>query len=778
MIINARLQNLIDRLSAHFANNEFSMTDLEFDDYRYVSEFENLMALLDRLLIDFKQLPEKEMQSLLTLITHGFIQYQTDNSFDSQEDKTFNLRLSIEAKIERALLEMTAKDIPIIRNLVGSMFSASMNVSEELLEKINQADFADDKNSRFNTAPSFNDMIKHFDELAISMELTSDYQMYQQVAEQLNQLPADAAPMMMSALLQATNQLNRDSAILLLMHPLEKIRNSLYPLLTSFADKGLLNSTDQVRLMSLRNWVNDEQKNIIDQTIKKLQRLKARQIARIDNQPSLNDRTLLEIIITPSDLGGAMSFHAMFQTKGQYEVLGVILKLPFGVKDGFILNGLNQEQFEEVLEQANEGMPMRRIGINQVDILISHFLTINLIERNIIPVEILLLSEYLNINWLCPQSLNLETTKAIVEQIKFDPYEAMDVQEFVCGWASNSYLKNHKTVKTILNKEFEPDRETWLERVMLTCLGFCQSLQQIDLFLDAAVKLNSGKKMHQINLFKQIADTVLNGEQMMSLPPGFDAEMLEEMLASGINMEQLNDILAQTQLTMDGKGLQEPDWLEQDFNEDNWQDNPFMLPASDAGESKKWTPGKRVKRAVYQIKISLKGSKPAIWRRVTVMNSMTLDQLHSVIIMAMGWSGGHLYEFNHGRDRFGPPDELGEWDIYDDSQVQLRDLIYKVKAKLDYVYDFGDHWAHKIQLEKILPAKRENTPPQVTKGVNACPPDDCGGIHGYYEYLSILKQPNHEEYESLKEWMGLEKGEIFDPSYYDIENANLQIGSE
>ena len=48
---------------------------------------------------------------------------------------------------------------------------------------------------------------------------------------------------------------------------------------------------------------------------------------------------------------------------------------------------------------------------------------------------------------------------------------------------------------------------------------------------------------------------------------------------------------------------------------------------------------------VYQLKITIKGSKPPIWRRVLVPEGMTFGELHKMIQTAFGWSDGHLYEF-------------------------------------------------------------------------------------------------------------------------------------
>lgn len=34
----------------------------------------------------------------------------------------------------------------------------------------------------------------------------------------------------------------------------------------------------------------------------------------------------------------------------------------------------------------------------------------------------------------------------------------------------------------------------------------------------------------------------------------------------------------------------------------------------------------------------------------------------------------------------------------------------------------------------------------------ACPPEDCGGIYGYYDLLEILEDPKHREHAERKDW--------------------------
>ena len=168
--------------------------------------------------------------------------------------------------------------------------------------------------------------------------------------------------------------------------------------------------------------------------------------------------------------------------------------------------------------------------------------------------------------------------------------------------------------------------------------------------------------------------------------------------------------------------------------------------------------------AVYQLKVTLHDTKPPVWRRVLVDGAGTLDQVHEVIQAAFGWWNYHLHEFEVEDTRYGVPDPDDDWGppTTDESTVRL-DSIAGEGSKLEYVYDFGDDWRHKIVVEKVLPADPTVTLPTCTDGRRACPPEDCGGPWGYRELLAILADPSHPEHEERREWIG----RPFDPAAFD-----------
>ncbi len=169
---------------------------------------------------------------------------------------------------------------------------------------------------------------------------------------------------------------------------------------------------------------------------------------------------------------------------------------------------------------------------------------------------------------------------------------------------------------------------------------------------------------------------------------------------------------------------------------------------------------------IYQLKVTLRGSKPSIWRRLLVPADLTLGDLHAILQVAMGWTDSHLHEFQVGDERYGEP--APEMEVVDEDRVRLSKVIPGEKFKFRYEYDFGDSWEHVVLVEKVLPAELGRSYPTCLKGKGNCPPEDCGGIWGFADFLAAMADPNHPEHEPLKEWSGGD----YDPEEFDLAEVN------
>ncbi len=171
---------------------------------------------------------------------------------------------------------------------------------------------------------------------------------------------------------------------------------------------------------------------------------------------------------------------------------------------------------------------------------------------------------------------------------------------------------------------------------------------------------------------------------------------------------------------------------------------------------------------LYQFKITLLGSKPRIWRRIQVVDC-TLDKLHERIQTAMGWTNSHLHHFRFGEQLYGDPmlmqENMEELDYKDSTYTRISKLVPKTGKRFSftYEYDFGDGWEHEILLEGCPKKETGKKYPLCLDGERACPPEDVGGIGGFYEFLEALADPKHERHEELIEWSGPFDPEEFDP---------------
>lgn len=189
---------------------------------------------------------------------------------------------------------------------------------------------------------------------------------------------------------------------------------------------------------------------------------------------------------------------------------------------------------------------------------------------------------------------------------------------------------------------------------------------------------------------------------------------------------------------------------------------------------------------VYEFRISLVGIRPQIWRRVRVPGSTTLARFHEIIQLVMGWEDSHLHVF-----RIRDTDYASTTQVVSDTQPEeryrLSDLGLKPKERFRYVYDFGDDWIHEILVSKVLDVEEvkevDRTGPRLLSGKRAAPPEDCGGVPGYYRLLYYFDERDDEVWEPDASPEDDEEAEFrramvpedWDPEYVDIEGINARF---
>jgi uncharacterized protein YlxP (DUF503 family) len=146
-------------------------------------------------------------------------------------------------------------------------------------------------------------------------------------------------------------------------------------------------------------------------------------------------------------------------------------------------------------------------------------------------------------------------------------------------------------------------------------------------------------------------------------------------------------------------------------------------------------------------------------RRLIVPADIEFSQLHKVLQSVYGWENCHLYDFAIFSDSKHKPVARivsSEEDLrYDKDAIlmeqhTLSEFLPKYRQLL-YTYDMGDNWEHDIQLIRVI-EEHDKESPYLLEASGQTPPEDVGGVGGFADFREIILNPNHPEYQDMKEW--------------------------
>jgi Plasmid pRiA4b ORF-3-like protein len=180
--------------------------------------------------------------------------------------------------------------------------------------------------------------------------------------------------------------------------------------------------------------------------------------------------------------------------------------------------------------------------------------------------------------------------------------------------------------------------------------------------------------------------------------------------------------------------------------------------------------------SIAKLRVELEGIKPLIWRRVAVPTSMKLNALHNVVQTAMGWRDRHLWMLTAGDRNYGiliPGDDDWNARINDAETTTLAMILSGGLKEFGYVYDFGDNWEHRIIVENVKPTEQQASYPEFLGGERRCPPEDCGGIPGYYGFLDKVTAKQGKKRKAALDWYG----GPYDPDDIDEQQIVMNLRS-
>ncbi|MEC6746936.1 plasmid pRiA4b ORF-3 family protein [Marinilactibacillus sp. XAAS-LB27] len=206
----------------------------------------------------------------------------------------------------------------------------------------------------------------------------------------------------------------------------------------------------------------------------------------------------------------------------------------------------------------------------------------------------------------------------------------------------------------------------------------------------------------------------------------------------------------------------------------------------------------------YIVRVEFDDSNPLIWRKVIMPADVTFKRLNEVIQAVTNFNQnditfeGHLYEFQlneenrivtnndeayeehqyykqnksffENRLKTTDPDMMESEQRYQDrlkrevrkpSGIKIDAYLEKF-GSIDYLYDYGDSWRITVTLEETVEDYYFGYP-TLLDGSETAPPEDVGGMTGFYQFLEAYHNPSHPDHQELQAWATSQRFKEYDP---------------
>lgn len=716
-----QLHQLLVKLQAPAAFDNFNARQYE----TLLEQPATVLFLTDNLLQQATELTEAAVDAHLLLLKHSvWLSRLNPNA----ADVSTTLATQLEQQLSRYLAQ-PEPDVVLVRAILTNLFQADMQFSETLLQQFQQLEQAMFSREKADIVSAVEPEVQfgHFlAQIGAELPEADSFELADYLFSQFSTLPAAALQIIPLTLLRQADVRLQQCASLFLLHPNQQFRQVVYGILPQLAEDKLLQGLDLQRFIWLRNLVPATEQAVLDAVIKQLQRQQLTWQA---------DTTVkvLKLYVTPLDTSGAMALNAELQLGKRYRFFSCVLKQGVGVKDAMITPAISRVELNNITRNFSTEMLLGAISAEQMAGLLAHFLVDNRALGSL-PLCLLQFKQLLPTAWDAPQRLDTATVSRMLVADS-NTERPLELADFVSGWATEQH--NCRTPEQFIKKVIAPEQAIWQERCLLSAYAFAHTAEDVSHLLEAANAIASGKPLTKQALFQAIA------VEATQPPSGLDAFFQHVLAKSQAESDDNDDTISLS-----------------DMLADIWAEAPQAF-----------VPGDRPKRAIYQIKVQLKDSKPPIWRNIELMNTVSLAKLHHILQLAMGWNDEHGYEFYQNDLRFLPDWVEAGFDTFTVNEAQLRDLLQQVNDKMHYDYDFGDNWRHIISLQKVLPAQRSNSKTQIVKARGACPPEDIGGIYRYNQLRELAADPTAAKHKASCRELGVRSGK-WDPDAVNIEQLN------
>lgn len=386
----------------------------------------------------------------------------------------------------------------------------------------------------------------------------------------------------------------------------------------------------------------------------------------------------------------------------------------------------------------------------------------------------------------------IQCTKKLLDELKKKPEEQVEEEGLLTSWHGNIINLNRKKTLVLVNDK---------NRYTIVLHGLkAKDLKKLDDLIVSAIK----ETFKSEGIKDEVIEQYILAARKLKYTKTKDRKMVARMNKGVENAQHFEDLLDSSSILQPNLSVRISSLLVGDGSNDYFNPNEALYKDLEemAGEPV-------ISMRAYDLLVTMQLKNHRVFRRVIAPTMMTFAQLHDTLQIVFDWKNYHLHEFyiygdgeksidpaliNHpaydeeGRkpiiNLVGYDDDFFDWEDDGEAVMQTesgplggipKKLDYRVKlsdflpAKVKYIYDFGDHWVHNIEVLREI----ENFPqnyPLCVEGEGESPPEDVGGERGYEEFMKVIGNPTHPDNIKMVTW-SLSQGKFS----FDLGQVNKRL---
>ncbi len=361
-------------------------------------------------------------------------------------------------RIQREMLERVFKvevDKRVQDDLIQVLHEAKLELHPDIRSKSEElARYY----GRFTSHKAPPNLEKTFDEIA-ARSPDGPFQAMEALMADLDLFPPEGQVLAIAEMAKARNPLIRELAALLLLHPNREVRRHVPGVFSELISPKSVSPVSLRRMIGLRGWLPEAERPALDHLIAGLR------AARVECAPMPPLRRA-KVYASPMDGSGAQGFLIVVGQKRVFQLMTVLVKQGWGIRETFTHYRLSREEVESIVGDMTRETKSQLIEPRYMSRVISHFIRVGRQKGSPPPAGLLQVAEAMGVEYWAPRRLVLDEEISVLEELIDPRYLASEyVKEVLDGsrrWQADkdfaiSWFEDDNRVDEVLKSIFGGD---------------------------------------------------------------------------------------------------------------------------------------------------------------------------------------------------------------------------------------------------------------------------------------------------------------------------------